>query len=409
MGTTGRDLITVYQMMDYDGVVILNLDARYMKELLDSAKVFSNQSVFICSQNGDVLLQTGPVSLEEAHGKDSVVYSMDSERYQWSYQSAIPKIEFYRLPLLIVRYTFVCILLVTFLGILLAYAATRLSYRNFETLQELMEAAREGKDIHEYEVKESSDYFAYITRQMIQNFIEQDFLKVQLSERKYKLRATELLAMQSQMNPHFLYNTLETVNWKIMEQTGKRTAANDMLEDLSEILVYSLDEREQATMEQEIHVTECYIKILKERYGELFLVEWSYEEEVLAIPVVKFVLQPLLENAVNHGIREKEGGTGRIRIKIFVKEEKLHIHVVDNGAGIEKEKLTRLRNGLEEGRLGDSHIGIFNTNKRLQLAYGESCQMKITSRKGEGTVVMLVIPMSKNEVETAKNDTFSLN
>ena len=63
--------------------------------------------------------------------------------------------------------------------------------------------------------------------------------------------------MQSQMNPHFLYNTLETVNWKIMEQTGKRTAANDMLEDLSEILVYSLDEREQATMEQEIHVTEC--------------------------------------------------------------------------------------------------------------------------------------------------------
>lgn len=409
LGTTGRDLITVYQMMDYDGVVILNLDARYMKELLDSAKVFSNQSVFICSQNGDVLLQTGPVSLEEAHGKDSVVYSMDSERYQWSYQSAIPKIEFYRLPLLIVRYTFVCILLVTFLGILLAYAATRLSYRNFETLQELMEAAREGKDIHEYEVKESSDYFAYITRQMIQNFIEQDFLKVQLSERKYKLRATELLAMQSQMNPHFLYNTLETVNWKIMEQTGKRTAANDMLEDLSEILVYSLDEREQATMEQEIHVTECYIKILKERYGELFLVEWSYEEDVLAIPVVKFVLQPLLENAVNHGIREKEGGTGRIRIKIFVKEEKLHIHVVDNGAGIEKEKLTHLRNGLEEGRLGDSHIGIFNTNKRLQLAYGESCQMKITSRKGEGTVVMLVIPMSKNEVETAKNDTFSLN
>ena len=57
---------------------------------------------------------------------------------------------------------------------------------------------------------------------MIQNFIEQDFLRVQLSERKYKLRATELLAMQSQMNPHFLYNTLETVNWKIMEQTGKR-------------------------------------------------------------------------------------------------------------------------------------------------------------------------------------------
>ena len=105
LGTTGRDLITVYQMMDYDGVIILNLDARYMKELLDSAKVFSNQSVFICSQNGDVLLQTGPVSLEEAHGKDSVVYSMDSERYQWSYQSAIPKIEFYRLPLLIVRYT----------------------------------------------------------------------------------------------------------------------------------------------------------------------------------------------------------------------------------------------------------------------------------------------------------------
>ena len=398
LGTTGRDLITVYQMMDYDGVIILNLDARYMKELLDSAKVFSNQSVFICSQNGDVLLQTGPVSLEEAHGKDSVVYSMDSERYQWSYQSAIPKIEFYRLPLLIVRYTFVCILLVTFLGILLAYAATRLSYRNFETLQELMEAAREGKDIHEYEVKESSDYFAYITRQIIQNFIEQDFLRVQLSERKYKLRATELLAMQSQMNPHFLYNTLE--NMRMQCEIDGYYAIGDSLAALGDLFRYSIKwGSNEVPFRLEWDNLKNYISIMNMRYQEDLKCIMEIGEGVGDVMVPKMLLQPLVENSFSHGFKQVLP-PWLIVIRAFRKRDMLVIMIEDNGSGIEQERLLEIRQCLKNdtplrGEKKKRSIGLINVKQRLLHICRGGAEIFIDSQPDRGVKIVIEIKMEE--------------
>ena len=413
---------------DFNAVLVISFRDNLIREMFEASNSVDDSQFCISSPKGEIVShsdaakagttqelpwlwhitdKTGSMLLQYQGEKVLVCYEV-SQVTGWVFASITPvKALVHNVVSLQTLTVFLCILI-----FLLAMLVSKIFARKITLPVEKLVGAMKQVGKGDFSVRLATsgmDELQYLTEkyndmsEQIRILIEENY------ESEIRNRESEIMALNLQMNPHFLYNTLETVNWKIMEQTGKRTAANDMLEDLSEILVYSLDEREQATLEQEIHVTECYIMILKERYGELFLVEWSYEEEVLAIPVVKFVLQPLLENAVNHGIREKEGGTGRIRIKIFVKEEKLHIHVVDNGAGIEKEKLTRLRKGLEEGRLGDSHIGIFNTNKRLQLAYGESCQMKITSRKGEGTVVMLVIPMSRNEVETAKNDTFSLN
>ena len=403
----GKDVISVYQMMDYDGVIVLNLDAKYMKEMIDSSRVFDGQSIYVLNQQKEPLLQIGrPYEEMEAEKEGGVVFQRDSERYHWSYLSVTPKEEFYRLPILIIRYTMIFLAVITAAGIIVAYLATRSSYRNFENLQEIIDAARAGRKFDNYEVKETSDYFTYLTRQMVQNFIEQDFLKVQLSERKYKLKSMELLAMQSQMNPHFLYNTLETMNWKIMEAVGRRTSVNDMVENLSEILIYSLDlKHECAPLKREVEITGCYIAILQERYGDQFTVIWQYEEAVMQNQIVKFVLQPLVENAVNHGIRENVNKPGKIKIRIFRRKAMLCLTVLDNGAGISKEKLKELRAGLQTGESDGSHIGVFNTNKRLKLAYGESYGISIQSRKGEGTAVTVMIPLSNGEVEMAKNDT----
>lgn len=403
----GKEIIAVYQMMDYGGVVVLNLDAKYMKEVVEASSVFEGQSIYVLNQQGEPLLQIGkPYEENKDIRKKDVVYQMDSVRYHWTYLSVTPQAEFYQLPILIMRYTMILLAFITVVGIGVAYMATRSSYRNFENLQDIIEAARNGTNFDNYEVRESSDYLTYLTRQMVQNFIEQDFLKVQLSERKYKLRSMELLAMQSQMNPHFLYNTLETMNWKIMEAVGKRTSVNDMVENLSEILIYSLDlKHEYAALEKEVYITKCYTAILQERYGGQFEVKWQYETDILKKSIVKFVLQPLVENAVNHGIREKEGSSGKIKIKIYPKGQMLNLTVLDNGAGISKEKLKELREGLRKGISDSSHIGIFNTNKRLKLAYGDAYGISIRSREGEGTAVTVMIPMSNGEVENAKDDT----
>lgn len=396
----GKHIVSIYQMLDHKGLLILNLDARYLGEILTSLQSFEEQSIYILNSDGQPLLQLGEdYDEEKIREAGDVTYRMYSERYQWSYISVIPEHVFYQIPLMIIRYTCLIIVLVSLAGIILSYLSTRHSYHQYAKLQSIIDAACKGKKVEEERGSEKTDYFGHMTQQLIQNFIEQDFLHLQLSERKYKLRSMELLAMQSQMNPHFLYNTLETIGWKIMGVAGGRTEANEMLEHLSEILAYSLDaDHEYAPLEQEIHVTESYIKILQGRYGSQFIVNWKCDENVMGETTVKFILQPLIENAVNHGIREKEGGAGRIHVRIHVRKGQIHMYVADNGKGISPDKLMKLRNGLDEPFSSSSHIGIFNTNRRLKLAYGEEYGLKIQSKEGMGTVIIVKIPMTINEV-----------
>jgi len=401
MLTSGKEVISIYQMLDHKGLIVLNLDAKYLGEIMKSAQAFAEQSIYILNSKNEPILQIGNEYDESAiRQADDVTFRMYSKRYRWSYISVIPRGVFYHIPILIIRYTIMILLLVSLAGIILAYISTKHNYRQFKKLQDIIDAACKGRKTKEQPIKESSDYFGHLTQQLIQNFVEQDFLKIQYSERKYKLRSMELMAMQSQMNPHFLYNTLETIGWKIMGIAGGRTEANAMLENLSEVLIYSLDsEHEYALLEEEIQVTKSYVRIMQGRYGNQFFVRWDCEEAALQETIVKFVLQPLIENALNHGIRETERETGKIKVRIHIRAQMLCIHVLDNGVGIEKDRLEILRQGLEEDTANSTHIGIFNTNRRLKLAYGEEFGMRIQSRAGEGTIVSIRIPMSGDEVQ----------
>lgn len=396
----GRDVVSVYQIVDHDGVVILNLDVQYLIKMMKDTEVFEGQTVEILNQDEEVLLSTNSETLS----KDKhVVYRRESDRYLWTYISVVPREEFYRLSFMILEYAGAVLVIAVATALAFATISTVNNYRKFHRLQEILEAAKNGKEYKIQSTKRNTDYFAYITELMLQNFIEQNYLKVQLSERKYRLRTMELLAMQSQMNPHFLYNTLETINWKVAEAAGGRSSANEMVENLSEILAYSLDQKHEfAPMKEEIRVTKCYIQILKERYGGIFELEWNYNDDILAIKIVKFILQPLIENAVNHGIRESGRQDGRIKITIRKKEKKIVIRVTDNGAGIKKEKLQELREGLNRGDSFADHIGVYNTNKRVKLAYGENYGIQIYSKVGVGTITSVMLPVSFYEEESQK-------
>lgn len=396
----GRDVISVYQMLDHDGVVILNLDVQYLTKMLEDTEVFEGQIVEVLNQDKEVLLSTNGEMFEE---KKHVVYKMESDRYLWTYISYVPREEFYRLSFLILEYVGAVLVIALVVALTLACISTVDNYKKIHRLQSMLEAAKSGKECKIQSAEKNTDYFAYITELMLQNFIQQNYLKVQLSERKYRLRTMELLAMQSQMNPHFLYNTLETINWKIAEAAGKRSPANEMVENLSEILVYSLDQkREFAAMKEEIKVTKCYIQILRQRYGGIFSLDWDYADDVLDIKIVKFILQPLVENAVNHGIRESGRQDGRIKITIRKKERKIIIRVTDNGAGIKKEKLLEIRKGMNRGDSSGEHIGVYNTNKRVKLAYGEEYGIRIYSKEGVGTIISVILPVLFYEEENQK-------
>jgi two-component system sensor histidine kinase YesM len=147
------------------------------------------------------------------------------------------------------------------------------------------------------------------------------------------------------------------------------------------------------SLKLEIANTLSYIQIQKVRYKEKFTVVWEFEPELEKYSILKLIFQPLIENSLYHGISEKEGSCV-IKIRIHADQSRLYIAVIDNGIGILPERLALLRKQLLSNNLDPTrHIGLFNTQKRIQLTYGEKSGIQIRSKFGWGTGIYITIPI----------------
>jgi two-component system sensor histidine kinase YesM len=206
----------------------------------------------------------------------------------------------------------------------------------------------------------------------------------------------ELIALQSQINPHFLYNTLHTIYWEVIKVSGSNSKPIKMIENLSDILNYSLATQfNKVSIEDEIRYTKTYLEIQMTRYTNKFDVTWIYDESVHSISTIKLLIQPLVENCIYHGIKNKEGH-GKIKIKLSIKNDLLLLTIIDNGIGIRKEKLMDIKNKLYLDGDHSNHIGLFNTNKRLKLTYGNDYGIHINSKLGFGCAIYIKMPISYN-------------
>lgn len=218
----------------------------------------------------------------------------------------------------------------------------------------------------------------------------------------------EMLVLQSQINPHFLYNTLEVIYWKTLGLTGKSNDASKMIEQLSDVLKYALsDPKHTVLLDKVIRYTEIYLEIQKTRNKNKLNVIWEVEEATRHHKVLKLILQPLIENCIYHGIKEKKG-ICTIKFNIREMSSFLWIRVIDNGKGMTDERLRMVREMLtaknsshqddEEFPASDNsnHIGLYNTNKRLKLSYGNQHSLRILSKFGWGTLVEISLPINED-------------
>lgn len=174
--------------------------------------------------------------------------------------------------------------------------------------------------------------------------------------------------------------------------TGKPNKASEMIEDLSDILSYSFsDPTKIVTWGEEIANTVSYVNIQRKRYKNKFDVQFDYEEEITRLYTIKLVLQPLVENSIYHGIKEKDGH-GLIKVKFRRKEDRLLITVIDNGCGIPPEELRQLVERLHSDEERTEHVGLYNTCKRLRLTYEHEFTFRMRSKPGLGTMVELTVP-----------------
>lgn len=215
------------------------------------------------------------------------------------------------------------------------------------------------------------------------------------------MKAMELLALQSQISPHFLSNTLETIYLKALSYTKGPNDVTKMIENLSQILKYLLSNpSETVTIKEEIENTKAYIEILKVRYKDRFRVVLNYDETLSSCLIMKLMLQHLIENSIKHGLKKKDGkGTIKVKIK-FINKKQIKISVIDNGMGMSKERLLKVREILNSDFDFQDHIGLMNTKERLKLLYGNNYDILIRSKFNVGTAIYIAFPYQlKGQIE----------
>lgn len=404
-------VITVYhRMISRKGVIVLNILPRYIENILNNVTFMPNQNLLIMSEDNEVIFRNtrepldGKIDLDvisrnpsefftAKFGNESYLVSqLQSARYGWKYFSIIPLRTLYAFPAQMGRFIGLLLIGAFVVGLVLALYATRISYRRIQYIMHILELAESGRPLPL--MPKVTDEYSYIVSNILKTFIESSYLKIALSEKRFRLRAMELTALQSQMNPHFLFNTLKTIYWKSYGLTSSSNEVSDMIENLSDILHYSLsDPKAFVTLEEEIRATRSYADIQMVRYRDKFDIQWEIAEEAMRCVVMKLFMQPIIENSIYHGIKEK-AGKGRIKVKAFVAGRHVNIAIVDNGVGMDRATLDQVRNTLAEGKEETEHIGLYNTDKRLKLIYGETYGLTVRSKRGFGTAVYLKIPLS---------------
>lgn len=224
----------------------------------------------------------------------------------------------------------------------------------------------------------------------IENLIGQQY------QDKLLLNRAQYQALQAQINPHFLYNTLDTMS--SIASIQNCDLVGDLCQSLSNIFRYSLDMKyPYATVAREIAHLKNYIFVMDVRMRQEIRYHFDIDEEALLYSVPKISIQPLVENAINHGLKNKHGEKN-IDIKIWQAEGKLYVMVGDDGVGMDAQRLNHLlqendRNLIEEG----NSIGLLNINARLKMIYGEEYGLRIESEPGRGSAVYLTVAALKED------------
>lgn len=202
-------------------------------------------------------------------------------------------------------------------------------------------------------------------------------------QRQERLRKTELALLQAQINPHFLYNTMDTIIWLI--EAEKLQDAVDMVSNLSNFFRHSLSKGEDViTLVEEKSQVESYLQIQHARYKDILEYTIEIDPSILNAMLPKLTLQPLVENALYHGIKLKRA-LGHIQINGWRKDDCIYLEVRDNGVGMSQERLRQLRNEIEHEK--PTGFGFSAVNQRLKLQFGPEYGLSVSSREGIGTTV----------------------
>lgn len=402
------------------GVLLVDMDyssiSRMMKQI---NKTNNGQYYYLCDSNGQIIFHTRQVqirkgissenSIEAAKYKDGV-YDVEFEGKDrklivntvsytgWKLVGVIPGSTFTH-GMFNIRYFI--IMLILLMAMMLEVINRVVAVRISSPILKLNES------VMEYEAGKKPEIYIGGSLEIrhlgfsIQRSYEQiDTLMHKIILEQTERRKSELDALQSQINPHFLYNALDSITWMI--EGGRNDDAVFMVSELAKLFRISLSKgRTIISIKDELQHAKSYMNIQKIRYKNSFLVTFDIEPEVYSYCIVKLVLQPILENAVNYGINSMDD-CGEIKITARQKDGKVIISVADNGAGMSEEEVRFLLSDSNNVHKHGSGVGLVNVNNRIQILFGSGYGLSVESEPNEGTTVHICVPAVPYTEENSK-------
>ena len=407
------------QTTEYVGVLTVGIDESYLNKLYSNIDRVEGGGIIILDHKNDILASTDNLSykiasyltnkglFERNKGNDS--FSYDNKEYistlqlspngKWKVLNIISVKELTKSSDTLKLWTLLTCALAILIALLIAVLISgniteniRLLIRNIKKISEGNFNTRIQPKSYD-EVGMLAEEFNHMSEK-INNLINTVYHEQLLKKNaEFKALQFEYNALQAQINPHFLYNTLESIN--SMAKLKGEEDISEMVYLLGNLLRESISKKSNIiSLKEEIQYIRNYLKIQKMTYGDKIEVDYKIDESLLNAKVPKFILQPVVENAIIHGIEEKPG-KGFISIKCLKDEKDIALEVEDNGVGIDVESYKKLFKDGNEAEDKDSRhtkVGVKSVDKRIKILYGNSYGLNIVSEKGKGTKVKILIP-----------------
>lgn len=404
-GLDGITVVSIYQRTRYNDIVVCNIQGSYFTSVLNS----SGANAFLVDRSGELVIGTPDqgedisaflsemIASNRTYGLNGktlyVIGALDT--LELFYVDAIPSrtvLDALNTPIMI---AYIIILIGVVFAVIISFLVSQNEYRKIGRIIKVFdeEAGADEERIFRYT---HGDVYVSIVENMVSVFLDRARLETDLDKRRYELAVSNLSALQYQINPHFMFNTLQAIDSAILEETGKVGKANRMIGLFSRMLRYSLEDTSTfVPLEKEIEMSRLYLELASYRTDSGTMAIWNYDEdEIRGVETIRFILQPLIENALTHG-RRNDGRHLVIKISITRREGHLLFSIFDSGCGIASDDLERIRSMLESDNVEftEGHVGLRNVSARLVLQYGESARLKIYSHEGKGTDIFFRLPL----------------
>lgn len=390
-----------------NAVILFDIRHDMIGQLINRVSIGEKGFLFVVDQNDIVYTPASSIvyRIDEAsytgastatiqiNQVDYFVANHDSGYSDWKIVGVIPESEFLNSIRPVYYVLFFCIGICMLLVILVSVSMAQTVTRPLSKLSRLMARVEEGDfsvrfdAMHKDEIGTLAGSFNHMLERI-------DELIYALYEEKQIRLEAQLKNLQEQIKPHFLYNTLDTISWMARAQNAMDVV--HLVDALTNMFRVGLSSgRDYITLAEEKNHVANYLYIQKVRYQDRlnYVIEIPAEYEACVVP--KLILQPLVENAIYHGIKLKRSG-GTIRITAQAEGDVLYLHVWDDGAGIPPDKLQSL-NEKANGSKGKSSFGLSYITERIRLSYGAEYGIRIASQEGEFTEVTVTLPMRRGE------------